>query len=762
MTTKTLFRSFAGGEIATELFGRLDLVKFQTGLAKALNFEILPHGPAANRTGWEYVIETLDSTKRSVLIPFIYNTAQSYQLEFGDQYMRIHTAGGTVLEAAQNITGVTQGNPGVVSYAGADPTNGRWVYIAGIVGMTQLNGRYARVANVNAGANTFELTDAAGNNIDTSLYTAWSSGGTISPVYQISTPYIEADLFDLHYTQSADVLTITHPSYQQRELRRAGATTWNLATLALAPTIGTPTTPTGTPSGAGAENNTYVTTAVASDGLEESLASASVTITGVALSTAAAFNTIDPTPGGATVTGAVRYNVYKLISGLYGYIGQTDGSDFRDNNITPDVTQTPPLVNNPFNAVGDYPGAVGYYKGRRWFGGTNNKPLNLWGTRSGTESNMTYSIPTQDNDSIAVRLTSRQSNTIRHIVPLGDMLLLTSGAEWLIKTQNSDALTPSTIDYTPQGYIGASNVQPVVTNKSVLYPQARGGRLREMLYKWESQGYDTNDISIMAPHLFDGYTIVSMAYASAPYPTVWCVRSDGILLGLTYVPEHQVAAWHQHDTDGLYESVAVTPEGNEDSVYAVIKRTLNGRTVRTIERKHTRAFTALADCFFVDCGLTYDGAATASIGGLWHLVGKTVAVLRDGAVEPQQVVAADGTITLETEGEKVHIGLPYNADLQTLPLSMEMQAFGQGTRKNVNRVHMRVNQSSSIFVGPAFDKLKQVKQRTTEPYGSPPDLRTGMLSALVTPTWSEDAQICVRQSDPLPLTVVALVPEVAA
>lgn len=762
MTTKTLFRSFAGGEIAPELFGRLDLVKFQTGLAKALNFEILPHGPASNRTGWQYVIETKDSTARSVLIPFIYNTSQSYQLEFGDQYMRIHTEAGTVLEASQNITGVTQAATGVLTYAGADPTNGQWFYLAGIGGMTQLNGRYVVVANVNAGANTFELNDTAGNPIDTSAYGAYTAGGTMARVYEISTPYIEADLFDLHYTQSADVLTIVHPGYQQRELRRAGATTWNLTTLSLAPTIGTPTAPTGTPSGAGAENNTYVTTAVASDGLEESLASASVTITGVTLATAGAFNTIDPTPGGATVSGAVRYNIYKLISGLYGYIGQTDGSDFRDNNITPDVTQTPPLANNPFNASGDYPGAVGYFKGRRWFGGTNNKPQNLWGTRSGTESNMTYSIPTQDNDSIAVRLTSRQANTIRHIVPLGDMLLLTSGAEWLIKTQNSDALTPSTIDYTPQGYIGASNVQPVVTNKSVLYPQARGGRIREMLYKWESQGYDTNDISIMAPHLFDGYTITSMAYAAAPYPTVWCVRSDGILLGLTYVPEHQVAAWHQHDTDGLYESVAVTPEGTEDSVYAIIKRTLNGRTVRTIERKHTRAFASLADCFFVDSGLTYDGAPTLTIGGLWHLIGETVAILRDGAVEPQQVVAANGTVTLETEGEKVHIGLPYNADLQTLPLSMEMQAFGQGTRKNVNRVHLRVNQSSSIYVGPLFDKLKQVKQRTDEPYGSPPALRTGMVSALVTPTWSEDGQICVRQSDPLPLTVVSLVPEVAA
>lgn len=843
MSVKTLTRSFAAGEITPELFGRLDLVKNHTGLETARNFETLPHGPARNRSGFEYVIETKDSTKRSVLIPFIYSTEQSYELEFGNLYMRIHTAGGTVLEAAKNITAITKANPGVVTSVAHGFSNGNWVYLAAIGGMTPLNGRYAKVAG--ATADTFQLTDLAGNNINTTAYAAYTAGGTASRVYEIATPYLEADLFGLHYTQSADVLTLVHPSYQQRELRRLGATNWTLTAFSLAPTIAAPTAVTvATGTSSGNALNEYKVTAVAADGLEESLGSAAAlgivrnitnatranpgvfttsavhgfavdhpvlmqslggmvevngnhylvntvpttttftlkdVATGTPLNTTAftAYTaggtvTLEGVENNLTVAGnynniscsppaeAVRFNVYKKQSGLFGYIGQTAvGSMFKDDNITPDLGKTAPEAYDPFTAAGDYPGAVGYFQGRRWFAGTTNKRQNLWATKSGTESNMSYSIPTRDDDSIAIRLSARQANTIRHIVPLGDLLLLTSGAEWQITTQNSDAITPTSISYRPQDYIGASNVPPVVANGAVLYPQDRGGRVREFKYSWEQTGYKTNDISLMAPHLFDGYTITSMCFARAPQQIAWATRSDGVLLGLTYLPEHQVAAWHHHDTDGEFESVSSVPEGDEDFVYAIVNRTINGRTVRYIERKHSRQFDELEDAFFVDSGVTYDGAATVTISsGLWHLEGATVSVLADGAVHPQ-VVVANGAIALEYEASKVHIGLPYTSDLKTLPMGLETQALGQGTNKNVNKAYVRVYRSSGVEIGPSLDKLTTVKQRTTEPYGSPPALMSREVPVALSPSWGPDGAIYVRQSDPLPVTVLSMTLEVA-
>ena len=727
MSAKTLIRSSAGGEITPEAFGRLDLVKYQTGLELAENFIVLPHGPIVNRAGTEFVREVKASSKKAVGIPFIYNADQAYTLEFGDQYIRIHTDAATVL------------------YGSPAAYNGATAYSVGEM-VTSGGSKYyciaATTGNAPPNATYWYLLPATGE-------------------LEIPTPYLEADLYDLHFTQSADVLTITHPGYAPREFRRYSASRWVLATISFAPTIGTPGAPTVTASSAGSETNTYKVTAIASDGLEESYASAATSVTGVALATAGAYNTIDPTPGGATVSGAVRYNVYKLSSGLYGYIGQTDGSDFRDNNITADVTRTPPEAQNPFSGAGEYPGGVGYFQGRRWFCGSTNKPQNAWSTRSGTESNLSRSIPTRDDDAITLRLLSRQASTLRHLVPLSDLLLFTSEAEWSLTAQNSDVITPSTAAYKPQGYTGASNAQPVVTSASVVYASDRGGHVREMLYSWESQGYKSNDISIMAPHLVDGYTIKQFAYSRAPVPIVWAVRDDGVLLGVTYVPEHQVIGWHHHVTDGEIESACVIPENGQDMLYLFVKRTINGSTKRYVERMHTRVFAELADAFFVDCGATYSGAPATTISGLDHLGGETVVALADGAVV-RDLVVTSGAVTLPVAASLVHVGLPITADAKTLPLAFEAQAAGQDKNKNVNKVHLRVNRSSGVWAGPDFDHLREYRQRTTEPYGSPPNLVTGRIEISLDPTWSADGQICIRQSDPLPLSVLSMVLEFSA
>lgn len=750
---KTLLRSFAAGVVAPEMFGRLDLVQNQTGLSEAVNMITLPHGPFANRTGTDYVLEVKNSTLLTVVIPFIYSTSQSMVVELGNLYARFHTTSGTVLEAAQNITAITQANPGVVTIAGHGYTSGQWVWLTGIGGMTLLNGRYVKVVVVNA--NTFSLTDLGGAAINTTAYAAFTSGGSASRVYEIATPYLTANLLDLHYAQSADVLTIVHPSYQQAELRRLGATNWTLTNLAFAPTIGTPAAPTVVATGAGGTTYTYSTTAIATSTLEESVASATTAITNE-LTTPGQFNTITP----AVVAGAIRYNVYKLISGLYGYIGQTDGAGFKDNNITPDTTRSPSIPDTTMSSSNNWPGAVGYFQGRRWFGGTLTQLQNIFATKSGTESNMGYSLPAQATDRINIRIAARQAQTIRHFIPLGELLFLTSGGEWSLLSGNA-AITGSSIDPRLQGGIGSNNVQPIITNTSVLYAQDRGGRVREMQYTWQQAGYKTVDKSIFAPHLFDTYSIMSMAWTRGPLPIAWFVRSDGTLLGFTYIPEQQIGAWHTHTTDGTFESVCAVPEGNEDVLYATVKRTINGRTVRAVERLHSRAMATLSDAYYVDCGLTYTGTAATTISGLWHLIAKTVNILANGAVVEPQVVSATGTITLPSASTVVHIGLPIVAQAKTLPIAVETEALGQGAEKNVDKLFLRVNRSSGLKAGPSYAKLKEVKQRTTEPYGSPPDLMTGEVPLVITSAWNPDGQVCIQQDQPLPVTVLSMTIRVA-
>lgn len=671
---RTLQRSFAGGEITPEMFGRIDDVKFQTGLALCRNFVTKPHGPAENRAGTMFVRAVKDSTKRVRLIPFTYSTTQTMVLEFGHQYIRFHTQGATVM-----------------------------------------------------------------------------NGG--SP-YEVATPYTESDLFDLHYVQSADVLTIVHPNYAPRELRRLGATNWTLTTISFASTLAAPTGVTATASGhtSAKYDYSYRVTAVDSDNLNESAASAVASASGNLFETGGKV-----TIAWSSVAGAARYNIYKNTGGLYGLIGQTTGLNVVDDNIAADLSKTPPQYETGlFTGAGNYPGSVSYFEQRRVFAGTTNKPQNIWMTKSGTESNMSYSLPIQDDDRISFRVAAREANTVRHIVPMNQLLLLTSSAEWRVTSQNSDAITPTTINVTPQSYIGSSNVQPAIINNTLIYCAARGGHARELAYNWQASGFVTGDLSLRAPHLFDGLDLVDMTYAKSPFPVVWFVSSSGRLLGLTYVPEQQVGAWHQHDTDGVFESCAAVAEGHEDALYVVVKRRINGQDVRLVERFASRQILDQNDAFFVDCGATYDGAPATTVSGLSWLEGETVNILADGAVHPQRVVSG-GSITLDQPASKVHVGLPIVSDMQTLPFAAQIDnAFGQGRVKNVNEVILRVFQSSGIFAGPAFDKLVEAKQRTTEPYGSPPGLKSKEIRIAVTPQWTDGGQLCIRQSAPLPLTVVSM------
>lgn len=823
MSTKLLLRSFAGGEITPELAGRLDLTKYQTGLSLARNFISLPHGPAARRPGFEFINEAKDSTHKVRILPFAFSSTQTVVLEFGHQYIRFHINGGTLLEdtkAISSIAGSTVNTSAAHGYSTGD-----WVYIGS---------RYHKITVVDT--DTFTTKDLAGANTT-------ASGTTAARVYTIASPYVEADLFDLHFAQSADIITIVHPSYTINELARNGATDWTLTAVSFAAPSTAPLNVTATATVAHSTDLTqqkYVVTAVQNDGITESLASAEDSVTNN-LTLAGNFNTIT----WSGVDGAERYNVYKLRGGIYGYIGQVqpvagatkaistaeayDGNVFKyrkvrittsgahgfstgdrvliegttyydgvwqitvenstqfhylkstfggavvhtgtasiptlsitDDNVLADTTQSPPEDIIALNSgTGDYPAATVYHEQRRWFAGTNSKPQVMWATRTGTENNLTSSLPARDADGLEVRVAASQYNQIRHLVGLSDMIALTAGGEFRIFSEGAPAITPTSISIKPQGYSGASNTQPVVTSGSILYVQAQGSRVRELSYAWESNAYRTVDVSIMAPHRFNGFELTQMAFTRAPDPILWAVRDDGTLLGMTYVPDQQVYGWHAHDTDGLFESVCVVAEGNEDVLYAVVKRTINGRTVRYVERLHTRIFTAQEDAFFVDSGLTYEGSPITSLSGLWHLEGKTVHILADGAVAATQVVT-NGAISLATAASTVHVGLPITADLRTLPLALEgAQGAGQGTVKNINKVHLRVSQSSIVKAGPDFTRLREYPARAvSDPYGSPPALRDGELSVSIDPSWNQDGALCVRQDLPLPLTVLSMTLEV--
>lgn len=844
---KKLNITFVGGIISPQLFGRIDLERYQTGLADCRNLCVLPHGALQKRPGMRYINVASDSSRPVRLIPFSYNADQTAVIEMGHEYARVIINGGLGLTEQTNELSLFDGGFDVEEGAlFADV--GQQVWLSWLVGGDR-RGRVC-VVTEKAGAN-YKLESFDGLVSGYDLVPEGATALELQAVIMLETPYDAADLFGINYVQSAEVLTLVHPDYPVQEIRRLGVDDWTISEPVFQPIVAAPedvemnaTLTSGTPEDLVIYS--YRVTALTTGGVEESVASldaltdaSELVITNIQninvgskmpnffprvttstnhnfrtgdmvsfvevagmtqlngrtssvsrivsatqfdvtirsenfddytgggkvrfgdannLSQRGAYNTINWSP----VEGADRYNVYKLQNGAYGYIGQTTEITFRDSNITPDLSKTPPESVNPFDGVGNYPSAVCYFEQRRCFAATHNNPQNIWMSRPATESNFSSSLPTNDGDAISFKIASREQNRIRHLVPIDDLVAFTVGSEFRIYT-NADIVAPATIAARPQSYTGASQVQPVTTNGTVLYVQAQGDRVRELGFVGDAgtRAYRSNDLCRIAHHLFDDHLIVDMTFVSGSQAVCWCVRDDGKLVALTYVPEEKVIAWHLHETDGVVESIAAVFESGLPVVYLVVRREIDGEQRRYIEQMSGWRTTTRQNAFFVDAGLTYTGTPRTTFTGLDHLEGCEVAVLADGSVMPRATVT-NGSISIQHPASVVHVGLPYRAVAKTLPLALEgVEAAAQATRKTIKKVSLNVDKSSGLKAGNSEATLYEAKERTTEPFGAPPSLLSGYVDVPVSTGWTDGGQVVVAQDDPLPLSILSMVLEVS-
>jgi hypothetical protein len=519
--------------------------------------------------------------------------------------MRVYRDGAQQRLAAKTVTGATNANPCVITSTSHGYSNGDEVYIEEVGGMTELNTRNFKVANV--AANTFELQYMDSTDVDSTSFGAYTSGGTAEEVYTITTAYVEADLSALQFAQSADIITITHPNYPPKELARTGDTAWTLTDITFTPAL---TAIADLVSSSVGTTYYYVVTSVNTETGEESL-----------ISNEAGSTATTSTLTWTSVSGAGYYNIYRKLNDVYGWIGVA-GSDaspsFKDTTYDETMDDNPPEDRQPF--ASDYPSCVSYYQQRRIFANTDNDPEKIWTTKTGLRNNLMVSTPLQDDDAVTFSLLGRQVNEVRHILDIGKMIVFTESGEWAIEGDAGGVLSPTGINPRQHTANGSGDLPPIVVSGSALYVQARGSVVRDLGFDYQTAGYRGNELTIFANHLFDNYTLVDWAYQQIPHSIVWVVRSDGALLGLTYIREHQVFGWHKHDFDGgTVENVAVVPEGTEDVVYVTIKRTINSKVVRYIEKLNTRQLNDIEDAVFVDSALSYDGthagATTMTLSG---------------------------------------------------------------------------------------------------------------------------------------------------
>lgn len=734
----TYQRAFAGGELAPQLAARADLAKYTTGLRTCRNFMVLRSGGVANRSGTRFIGASRDSSTSTRLMKYVSEVVgESILIESGTFYLRFYRQGALVTLA------------GVAAY------NGATAYVIGDIALS-------------GGVNYYCVKNSTGNAPPNATF--WYA--MPSNILELPIPFGNSGF---NWTQSGTTITLTAALVPPYELIYVSATRWIIRAVSTAPGILPPTAIVITPGLSGTQAFQYVVTSAAQTTYEESVASAIQQVNTVTDGTPTNPLILNWTP---PIVGAVaEYYVYKdpTGDGTFGFIGTaTGGTTFHDIGQLPDYTLTPPQPRILFTTAGNFPQKAAYYQQRRFFANTLNDPDAVWGSRVGFPANFNQSSPLQDDDAITFRIAGTQRNPVRHLLGLKSLVVLTDGGEWTVG-QAKTPLTPSNLPADQETYVGVSDCVPVIIGNSILYMQARGSIVRDLQFNLQVNGLDGRDLTLYAAHLFDGFTISQIDYQQVPHSIVWACRSDGALLGLTYIREQDIWGWHRHDTgaSGSFEDVCVVPEPGEDAVYVLVRRVIGGNFVRYIERLAPRQIVTFnVDAFFVDAGLTYNGAPATTIAGLGHLNGQVVAVLADGqvifngdptAANAAQYTVGGGTIPaiLQTPASVISAGLQIVSDLETLDLDVAgLQVQVRDRRKRVHVVSLLLDQSCRTFkVGPDVTHLNQVKLMPIQANQAFVPF-SGQESINLTAMYNDYGRVFIRQTDPLPLTVLGLLPDV--
>ena len=431
---------------------------------------------------------------------------------------------------------------------------------------------------------------------------------------------------------------------------------------------------------------------------------------------------------------------------------------------TPSLSGSPSPVLN--TTTDKYPSCVTFFEQRLVFAGSNDNPQTLWFSKSADLENFTTG--SNDTDAMVYTIASNKVNAIRYITAQRSLILGTVGGEFVVSASGTtQPITPTNVQIQRQSSYGAANIDAVQIENVTMFVQRAKRKIRELVYNLNIDQYQAQDMTLLAEHITEG-GITEMAYQQEPDSVLWCVRSDGTLLGFTYARAEEVVGWHRHVIGGAFssgnavvESVASIPtDANEDELYVIVKRTINGTTRRYVEYLTLFDYgTDQTDAFYVDSGLTYSGSAATVITGLDHLEGQSVTILADGSTHPNKTVSG-GAITLERSSTKVHVGLGYTSLLQTMRVEAKgEEATSQSKTKRINEVTLRLHESVGVEVGSSLSDMERIPFRSSAAaMSSAVPLFTGDKQVEFRDDFNTDGFVYVRQTQPLPLTVISIYP----
>lgn len=681
---KVIQSNMSSGELAPTAYGRVDIARYVNAAKRLVNVIPQTLGGAKKRPGLQWVASTKDSTKRSKLVPYIIGKDEAYMLEFGDEYMRVFLPTGQAV----------------------------------------------------------------------------MSGG--SP-YEIVTPYDIDALEDIDYSQSEGAMYIFHRAIYPQRLRTFGDAKWDCspapfttvpfaelgdtpsAALTLsANTIGTGRTMTASSAvflasdvgrailwGAGIFVITAFTDTTHVTGEVKVVFESATIPTGAWNLDSSPQSTLTPSakdPVGASITltlsadGWRPTDVGKFVranSGLIRITAYTNATSATGTVVIAlsAVTAVPALAwtleSSVWGPDDGYPCTGTLHEQRLVVAGTIRNPQTVFGSKTGEP--LDHTIGVADDDAYQFPIDSIQTNQIAYVIGVRNLLVLTYGGEFAMFSGNEKPITPTNVQVKPQSPHGARRVKPVAVGKEVLFVQRAGRKLRAIGYRYDEDGYKSSDLTTLAEHI-TASGIACMAFQQEPDPVLWVALNSGALVSLTFDRDLDVIAWARHSTEGAVESIATIPYGDSEQVWMITRRSVNGSTVRYVERLQPEWYplygveAAGVDSippdedpfkwgFQLDCAITADDAAGKTTwDGLDHLEGETVMCLADG-VEMGEFEVSGGEIVLPRAAKRVLIGLFFSPLVELLPPEIQSASGSvQGDAMSVNEVFMRVVNTAGATV----------------------------------------------------------------
>ncbi len=746
--------AFTTGEVSPDVSSRFDLEQYKSALLEAENVVIRPYGAVAKRQGSQYVGQVKYSDKPTRLFEFTTNTNNSFMLEFGDKYIRVWNYG-----IYTGIEVTTPFTSDILFDLNCNQSGDVMFICSGKYPIQTLS----RYSDTDWRMSTYKLTEQPYDEINTDNgHTLTVNGDTITSTKDLFTQDMVGSVIQIAYYVEA-VHTKAAGEVVEKRVHRG------LLPLLIEKTYNNINYNVENYS-TDTELSWKFTTHGTWEGTVKIQISNNDGQTWKDYRTYTSKNDYNVTDTGKIEAGARLKYVSDIKSGSvncdlsimpftqYGIVEIKSVTDAKNAkvNVLNGIKEGEPSYQwklGSWNRGRGYPKLCTFYQDRFVVAATDSKPNFIWFSRTGDYPNFGVEKvegTITDDSAITLPVINRKMCEIRHLVPANDLIILTSGNEWIVRGDKT--ITPTNCNLKTQTQRGALSCEPQFIGNRCVFVQERGGTVRDMGYSYESDNYTGQDLTLFVKTLVKGHVAVTSAYAQDPDSIIYYVRDDGQLNCLTYIPEQKVYGWSHFVTNGKYRYVESVAEGEQDTIYFVVDRVINNKNVKCIERS-IPLYTEDNSDVFLDCYVKVANSIKTDYINAPHLVGQMVDIVVDGQQMPSREVPPTGVIKLDGKANVITVGLPYTTKIKIPNVEQQINdGTLQGRVATVSRVVLRMYKSFGGKVGRTFDRMDDI----TLP---PNELFTGDKPVILPKmgiNYSTDTSICIKHSDPFPFNLLSI------